>query len=640
MELYKKTSLLQSIRNLFKHAPSNAVLEEDRLIDYIYSLIETDPPRILSEKYISYKKLPEKDRRTSFPSYYFMMEGFILNHKPPDVKTVFTQPSLRTEIISHIKIQALNPESRIIFLPDVEQRFLLYQLCTAQLTNVLLQSVRPDQITQTIINETKLTVLEPAVITRMGITFDKVTIQNTQIEQLTSSFRKLYSVLFEELYIKLGEANALNVVRKTFEYLKLNYDYTITSYFFEILPEGILTNERVSFMSRDTLEKQIIERTSQLEETKLHLEEKVKKRTIELEQQKQRIETILKSIGDAVFAVDLDCQIIVMNKIAEELSGYTFVEAKGKYYSQIFRFILEETPTIPYMPFVEKVIKNGIIQELKSHTLIARRDGTKIPISDSAAPIMDRDGNITGCVVVFRDATQERELERAKDTFISIAAHQLRTPLGSIRWNIEMLLGGDMGELTPELKETLQYVYENDKRLITLVNDLLNVSRIDQKRIPYEASVVNIIEVINDTIRELDAEAGKKNVRITFDTTGNSSLNLTLDKKRFREVIENLTSNAVKYSKPQCEVKITITSVQDSIQITVADQGIGIPDKDKSNIFSKFFRAENALKSETEGTGLGLFVVKSFVENLGGTVWFESIENKGTTFFIKLPTRQ
>jgi signal transduction histidine kinase len=200
-----------------------------------------------------------------------------------------------------------------------------------------------------------------------------------------------------------------------------------------------------------------------------------------------------------------------------------------------------------------------------------------------------------------------------------------------------MVLGGDMGELTPELKETMQYVYENDKRLITLVNDLLNVSRIDQKRIPYEPTLVDIIEVIKDTVRDLEAEGKRKNIRVLFDTTGNQTFPLTLDKKRFREVIENLMSNAVKYSRPDSEVKTTLSVLKDSVQIEVSDQGIGIPEKDKSNIFSKFFRADNALKSETEGTGLGLFVVKSFVENLGGTVWFESVENKGTTFFIKLP---
>ncbi len=637
MELHKKTSLSQTIKNFFSQKKPNVVLEEDRLIDYALSIIQIDRPRILSEKYKSYTSLPENERKTAFLSQYFMIEGYITTHKPPEIKSTFTPTTLRSDIGKHIAIQNLNPAARLIFLPDIEQHFLLYQICTSQLTEPLLQTVRPDQISQNIFNETKNTLLEKIEITRAGINYEKVIVQDANVEVLTQAFQKLYAVLFEELYIKAGEANALTVVRNTFEYLKKNYDYTITSYFFNILPEGILNNEKVSFMSRDTLEKQIIERTSQLEETRLHLEEMVKTRTTELEQEKQRIETILKSIGDAVFAVDLKCEIIVMNKIAEQLSGYTFAEAKGKYYSQIFRFIGEDTPNIPYMPFVEKVIKDGIIQELKSHTLIAHRDGRRIPISDSAAPITDKNGNITGCVVVFRDATQERELERAKDTFISIAAHQLRTPLGSIRWNIEMVLGGDMGELTPELKETMQYVYENDKRLITLVNDLLNVSRIDQKRIPYEPTLVDIIEVIKDTVRDLEAEGKRKNIRVLFDTTGNQTFPLTLDKKRFREVIENLMSNAVKYSRPDSEVKTTLSVLKDSVQIEVSDQGIGIPEKDKSNIFSKFFRADNALKSETEGTGLGLFVVKSFVENLGGTVWFESVENKGTTFFIKLP---
>ncbi len=639
MTAYNKSSFLHTIRNLLFQEKTHTVLEEDHLIEYVYSLITTSPPRILSEKYKSYKMLPEKDRRTAFLSPYFMIEEFIVKHKPPEVRNDFTLETLRADIGKNITIQNLRPEGRLIFAPAVEQRLYLYELCISQIADYMLQSIGLPRVSQVILNESKTTIFEKAVINRQGINFDTVDVHTLTLQQLIDQCKQVYSLLFEEVYIKLGETNALSIVRNTFEYLKKNYDYTITSYFFEILPEGIFTNERVSFMNRDTLEKQIIERTSQLEETKLHLEEKVARRTIELEQQKQRIETILTSIGDAVFAVDLNCQIILMNNIAEDLSGFTFAEAQGKYYSQIFRFVLEDSPTVPYAPFVEKVIKTGIKQELSTHTLIVRRNGQKISISDSAAPIKDRDGNIHGCVIVFRDATKERELEQAKDTFVSIAAHQLRTPLGSIRWNIEMILDGDMGELSPDLKEALGYVYENDKRLITLVNDLLNVSRIDQKRIPYEPAVVNIIEVIHDTIRELEADASKKNMQIKFDALQKDTINLTLDKKRFREVIENLTSNAVKYSIPHSEVVIKVIPVEDSIQISVTDSGIGIPEKDKANIFSKFFRAQNALKSETEGTGLGLFVVKSFVENLGGSVWFESIENKGTTFFIKLPAK-
>ncbi len=624
----------------FSLKPDNNNLPEDQVLAHTFALI-IHPPHLLLEKYRTYTRLSEKDRRLEFLKLYVEIEEFILSNKPPLLKNEYTHKTLHDELATHIKFSNLSPESKVIFMSEAEQRLYVYQLCIQQIITILSQNIELNRIKEIVKPLVENTILSDISITDKGVDFRNliINLQSAQLNVTIHAFKKTYTRLYEEIFVILGEKQAIDVVHSTFIFLQKNYKYTVTAYLFDIIPEGILENERLSFMSRETLEKQILQRTAELVETKKHLEEKVALRTSELAQEKSKVETILRSIGDAVFAVDLDCKIILMNKIAEDLSGFKLSDAIGKYYSEIFRFTFEDEPQIPYGPFVENIIKSGLKGELSTKAVIVKKDGTKIPIADSAAPIFDQSDKIRGCVVVFRDASRDRELERAKDTFISIAAHQLRTPLGSIRWNIEMLLD-DTGEiLSPSVRKTIEHIYENDKRLITLVNDLLNVSRIEQKKIPYDATSIDIIQIIKDTINELEIQAKKKNEQLLLDSAGKEKIILTVDKKRFREIIENLISNAIKYNKEGKNVDIKISIVKENVIITVADQGIGIPDKDKNNIFSKFFRAENALKSETEGTGLGLFVVQSFVENLGGSLWFESRENEGTTFYIKLPLK-
>lgn len=624
----------------FSLKPENNNLPEDQVLSHTFALI-IHPPHLLLEKYRTYTRLSEKDRRLEFLKLYVEIEEFILSNKPPLLKNEYTHKTLHDELATHIKFSNLSPESKVIFMSEAEQRLYVYQLCIQQITTILSQNIELNRIKEIVKPLVENTILSDISITDKGVDFRNIVInlQSAQLNDTINVFKKIYIRLYEEIFVILGEKQTIDVVHSTFIFLQKNYKYTVTSYLFDIIPEGILENERLSFMSRETLEKQILLRTAELVETKKHLEEKVALRTSELAQEKSKVETILKSIGDAVFAVDLECKIILMNKIAEDLSGFTSEEALGKYYSEIFRFTFEDKPSVPYGPFVENIIKSGVKDDLSTNALIVKKDGTKVPVADSAAPIFDQEDQIRGCVVVFRDASRDRELERAKDTFISIAAHQLRTPLGSIRWNIEMLLEDNMETMTPSIRQTIENIYENDIRLITLVNDLLNVSRIDQKKIPYEAAPINIIQIIKDTITELNIQAKKKKEELLLDLQGHEEIVLILDKKRFREVIENLISNAIKYNKEGKNVEVKVSVVEKKVIIIVSDHGIGIPDKDKSNIFSKFFRAENALKSETEGTGLGLFVAQSFVENLGGSIWFESQENEGTTFYIKLPLK-
>jgi len=371
-----------------------------------------------------------------------------------------------------------------------------------------------------------------------------------------------------------------------------------------------------------------------IDQEKQHVKE-IEQSKLITEQEKAKAEAILKSIGDGVFAVDLEGRIMLMNAVAEDLSGFTFNEGQGKYYKEVFRFVKEKDSSSLYPSFIEDVIKTGTIKTLENHTVLINRHGVKIPVSDSAAPIKDAKGEVSGCIVVIRDASRERQLEQAKDEFISIVAHQLRTPLGSIRWNIEMILR--QPNISDKFNNKIKRIYQSNQRLITLVNDLLNVSIIEQGMIKETPHPTDVLEVIRSAVLEMEAEAQKHKVSIVIQSQEKHIPKIMIDPKRLREIIQNLLSNAIKYNVSGGKTTFVVDHIGENIIISVSDQGIGIPKKDQPRLFSKFYRADNAVRRDTTGSGLGLFVVKSYVERWGGNISFESSKNKGTTFHIELP---
>jgi PAS domain S-box-containing protein len=353
--------------------------------------------------------------------------------------------------------------------------------------------------------------------------------------------------------------------------------------------------------------------------------------------EKNRIETILRSIGDGVFVTDETGRVVMVNQAAEKMSGFSSIEMYGKKYQEVFKFINEDNTEADYPDFVGEAMKKGKVGTLLTHTVLRAKDGSTIPVLDSAAPLRTlEDGTVFGCVVVVRDNTAERELEKSKDDFLSVASHQLRTPLGSMRWNAEMLLEGDAGELNQEVKDIVGQIHEGNIRMIDLVNNLLSVSRIDQGRVMDSPEDVDLGEVIKAAVDEIQPLTKDKNVELTANVDQKLK-KVKIDKNRFREVIENLISNAVKYNQPNGKVNVSLTGDDKNITISVSDTGMGIPKKDLGKLFSKFFRAENAVLSETEGTGLGLYVVKKFVEGWGGKLVVESELGKGSKFVLILP---
>lgn len=375
-------------------------------------------------------------------------------------------------------------------------------------------------------------------------------------------------------------------------------------------------------------------------ETQLHL------KTKNLEQIKAKDEAIISSIGDGLAAIDENANITMVNRAFEKMLGWKEKEVLGKSIYKILPVVDENGKEVPKSKrLVTKVLKEHIDIAAKVNYL--RKDKTFFPVSTNLSPIAFKGGFI-GVVGVFMDITKEKEIDRAKTEFVSLASHQLRTPLSVVKWYSEMLLSGDAGELSDKQKKYLAEVYKGNQRMITLVNSLLNVSRLELGTIKIDPKPTDIVKLAEEEITEFKIQIDQK--KLKFDERHSEGLPLfNIDPKLLRPVLQNLFSNAIKYTPDKGKISLDLRLVkrgklagnrkvnEDSILIAVSDTGFGIPKNQQNKIFTKLFRADNAWKKDPEGAGLGLYIVKSILDRSGGLIWFESEENKGTTFYVTLP---
>ena len=231
-----------------------------------------------------------------------------------------------------------------------------------------------------------------------------------------------------------------------------------------------------------------------------------------------------------------------------------------------------------------------------------------------------------------------RELDRLKSEFISVAAHQLRTPLSAIKWAVKMVLDGDAGPINDEQKNILDQGYKSNERMIVLINDLLDVSRIEAGKFEYEFIESSIEELVDTTINEFQQIIKHKSVIFKYHKPDRPLPKVKMDSIKLKMVVENLIDNAIKYTAPGGQVEVLFKYYRNIIEVVVSDSGVGIPKDQVAQLFSKFFRAKNVIKMQTDGTGLGLFIAKRIVEKHGGIIWAESEEGKGTQMHFTLPT--
>jgi PAS domain S-box-containing protein len=363
-----------------------------------------------------------------------------------------------------------------------------------------------------------------------------------------------------------------------------------------------------------------------------------KQNSNELEKQRVKYQAIVSLMGEGLFVVDQEGRITTINLAAQQMLEVGESEAIGKYWTEVAEVYVGNKRLETHERTFYQTLHKGqsITTTLADNHYYKTHTGKMFPVLSVTTPLKG-----IGAVKVFRDATHEREIDRMKTEFIALASHQLRTPLSAIKWFTEMLVAGDAGKLNPEQAQFAANIEESTQRMIDLVNSLLNISRIESGRIIIDPQPTNLVELVDRIVAEIRPKLEEKKQHVVVSIHENLPL-LSLDPKLVRQVYINLLTNASKYSPPQAEIVLSISKKDADIISQVADNGYGIPKEERSKVFTKFFRAENVVRFETDGSGLGLYLAKLIVEASGGRIWFESsTENEGnrqgSTFWFTLP---
>ncbi len=380
------------------------------------------------------------------------------------------------------------------------------------------------------------------------------------------------------------------------------------------------------------------------------LEETIARRVAEenyqlIQEQRERLRVTLASIGDAVISTDAEGRINFLNPVAQQLVGWDNDAAAGRELSAVFRIIREDTREPIENPAL-CVLREGSIVGLTNHTLLISKDGVERPIADSAAVIRDAEGTILGSVLVFRDISETRRVERTlrendrrKDEFLATLAHELRNPLAPIRNSLQILKMARVDATTAQ--QTREMMERQVHHLVRLVDDLLDVSRvmrgqIELRREPVELAAV-IARAVETAMPLVEANAHELDISVTDE-----SLLLDIDPVRIAQVIGNLLTNAAKYTEPHGKIWLTVEKDseknRDSAMLTVRDTGIGIAPDMLPHIFELFVQADAKSTRTQGGLGIGLTLVKNLVELHRGTVEAKSAGlGRGSEFVVRLP---
>lgn len=369
-----------------------------------------------------------------------------------------------------------------------------------------------------------------------------------------------------------------------------------------------------------------------------------------LAQAKAKDEALLASIGDGVIAFDQDGKIILVNQAAERMLGWQSGQLMGKSLTEAWMVFDEKGNRIPETERPTAAALRGITTTATTtgpSYFYTRKDGAKFPVAITITPVVV-ENRIVGAVDVFRDITQEKEIDRAKTEFVSLASHQLKTPPTAVKLLIERILNGKVGLLTEKQKEYFSDIQSSNQRMIDIINALLSVSRIEMGTFAIDSSDKNICALVKNILNELKFAINNKKMCLEQIFPKNS-ITVSIDESLFRMVMNNLIMNAVNYTQERGKIGVSCKQVtkgkhwggklfqENSFVVSVADNGCGIPRNQQAKLFTKFFRADNAREKHPDGTGLGLYIIKSILDNVGGSIWFASEENKGTTFYVAVP---
>lgn len=367
----------------------------------------------------------------------------------------------------------------------------------------------------------------------------------------------------------------------------------------------------------------------------------VRKDSASLRASEERLATTLRSIGDAVVATDREGRVSLLNPVAESLMGWSTDQAHGKPLEEVFRIINEHTRATVENP-VTKVLREGGIVGLANHTILIRRDGSETPIEDSAAPIRDRQGEILGVVLVFRDATAQRAAEkslldadRRKDEFLAVLAHELRNPLAPVRQAIQIARSPAVSEA--QLRWSHDVIERQVTHMARLLDDLLDVSRITRGKLEVRKVPIELSSIVEAGIEMARPLIDQRHHALQLELTS-QPCPLLADPLRLAQVVCNLLTNAAKYTQAKGEIRLSTRCDVDTSVLTVEDNGVGLSQESLGRIFEMFVQIGSPLDRTEGGLGIGLALAKGLTELHDGTLEAHSAGvGHGSQFILRLP---
>ncbi|MCY7401261.1 MAG: response regulator [Nocardioides sp.] len=363
------------------------------------------------------------------------------------------------------------------------------------------------------------------------------------------------------------------------------------------------------------------------------LERRVAEQTADLRRLVRQNELLLDSVGDGIYGVDHEGRVTFLNPSAAVSLGFTLAELDGRRAHDVFHAAAQDGTRLPWEQcHVKRVMVDRGVSTSEGE-VYARADGSSFPVEITAAPLLD-DAGVLGAVVVFRDVTQRREVDRMKNEFLSVVSHELRTPLTSIRASLELIEDGRLGALPARVGSMITVALESTVRLTRLINDLLDIERIESGARPMQIATLDARRLLEAAAEQIEGMARSMQVRVEV---GEVEGRVLADEDQIIQTLLNLLGNATKFSDPGTVVVLEARPDGDLVRFLVRDHGRGIPDDKLEAVFERFGQVDSSDTRQKGGTGLGLAISRGIVQRHGGEIWAESELGVGTTVSFTLP---
>jgi len=430
------------------------------------------------------------------------------------------------------------------------------------------------------------------------------------------------------LDLSLPDASGIDTVTAVSKAAPYTAIVVMTGIYDALLAVNAIAAGAQDFLVKGEADSAVLERTiiNAMQRAELHKQ---------LQKAQQSHSAVMESSNDAIITTNYSGNIKTWNRAASEIFKYNSKELIDKSCETIFSNLSKTEFSTRLNLCLDKQVKDRRADLIEFEGV--RSNGEVFPVEVSFSSWRIEEGVFAS--VVIRDITERRKTEQLKNEFVSTVSHELRTPLTAIMGSLQLITGGVLGSISPKIKDLLEVAVSNSERLLLIINDILDMNKIESNNMNFNIQRVEVMKLVTQAITENQSYATKNNAFIEL-TESVSNKYIDTDRARMLQVLANLLSNAAKFSPDKGVIKVAVVDNNDTIRISVQDNGSGIPDEFRERIFQKFAQADSTDTRAPGGTGLGLSITKNLIEQMGGKIDFESEPNIKTTFYVDLECQQ